>query len=111
VNLNKYDIRETSPLNQPLQDWKESPAVIRLSEYLRINKQHGITLRRTGDGQPCLCFVPGLKKKEENAQRWAIAENAASLFLDAADDLKDLLRSGSLSLPALRRVLPAKQNR
>lgn len=110
MNLNKYDIQkppEPLPLPQPpLQDWKESDAVILLSEYLRINKDQGITLRQCAEEQPCLCFIPGLKKKEIDPTRWAIAENAAQLFLDAADDLQELITRGKLTVPISSRVLP-----
>jgi hypothetical protein len=93
---------ETKP---PLQDWKESPTVIRLSEYLKIKSNCGIKLCQN-DGAPCLVFQPGLKPTDRGSERWTIADNAVGLLIDAADDLKELISNGKLSLPKNPRVLP-----
>jgi hypothetical protein len=103
VNLNKYDIQEpiksVPPSNTPLQDWKESDAVILLSEYLKIKSRCGIKLCQH-DGEPCLVFNPALQTKEKNPERWAVAENLCELFIPAVDDLKELISTGKLAIPA-----------
>lgn len=87
---------------QPLQDWKESVPVILLSEYLKIKKQFGIRLYQN-DGEPFLHLTPGLKAADRESERWEVVQNAAQLFLDAADDLKELMGNDKISLPTLRR--------
>lgn len=93
------DGSKTEP--QALSHWQESAPVVALSDYLKANKQHGITLQQLPDGQPVLVFAPGLKRSD--AERWAAATTAAQLFLAAADDLKELLNNGLLFLQPRRK--------
>lgn len=97
MNFDKYNpIRQAK---QSLNDWQESTPVILLSEYLEINKDQGIVLQQSEDGTPCLSFHPGLSKDDRENGRWLIAMNAKGLLLDAADDLKELIANGKLTLP------------
>lgn len=101
MNFDKYN-----PLKKPpIQNWKESDAVILLSEYLRIHKNQGIKLYQH-DGAPCLVFNPPLKIKD--ADRWQIAENVCGLFEDAIPDLKELIAAGKLELPDRNRTNDGK---
>jgi len=97
MNFDKYN-----PLKQPkprLQDWKDSVSVILLSEYLKTKKEFGIRLCQD-EGELCLHFTPGFQADAIGSERWTVAEIAASLFLEAADDLKELIRNGKLDLPS-----------
>jgi hypothetical protein len=82
----------------PLQNWKESVPVILLSEYLKTRGDFGIKLCHD-NGSPCLCFNPGLSRADKETGRWAIAEIVEGLFMDAADDLKELIANGKIDLP------------
>lgn len=82
----------------PLQSWKDSDAVVLLSDYLKVNSDAGIKLFND-NGVPFLSFSPGITNKDKETGRWAIAAIAASLFLDAADDLIELIAGGKLNLP------------
>jgi hypothetical protein len=79
-----------------LKSWKDSAPVVRLSEYLKIHKDQGITLHQR-DGSPILSFNPGVSQHE--TERWKIAQNAALLLIDAADDLKYLIANGLIDIP------------
>ena len=103
LDFNKYDpLKVTKP---PLKDWTESVPVILLSEYLKANPNAGMKLYQN-EGLPCLILNPGLKADDRGSERWKIIENAVSLLMDAADDLKELIGNGKLSLPIKERVLP-----
>lgn len=92
----------------PLQDWTESVTVVLLSEYLKANPNAGMKLYQN-EGVPSLVLSPGLSASDRGSDRWKIVENAASLLMDAADDLKELIGNGKLSLPNKERVLPNSQ--
>lgn len=97
MNFDKYNpIRQAKP---SLNDWHASTPVVLLSEYLKMHKDQGIILRQTEDGIPCLSFNPGLSKGDQENGRWLIAMHAKGLLLDAADDLKELIANGKLTLP------------
>lgn len=85
---------------QPLQNWTESVPVVLLSEALKIvGKKHGIGLCMADDGRPTLHFSPGLKADAIGSERWNVAEQVAGFFAAAADDLKELISTGKLTLP------------
>lgn len=89
---------------QPLKDWTESVPVVLLSDALKIvGKKHGISLMMHDDGLPSLCFRPGFKAADVGSERWQIADQATGLFIDAIDDLKELINAGKLTLPAYTR--------
>ncbi len=95
-----FDFNKYNPRKKPtLKNWNESTPVVLLSEYLKIKKQFGIRLCQD-EGELCLHFTPGFKADAIGSERWTVAENAASLFLEAADDLKELIRNGKLDLPS-----------
>jgi hypothetical protein len=98
----------------PIQSWKDSATVVRLSEYLKLNKGCGIQIINY-DGMPALRFSPGLRKVDG---RWQIAINAERLLCDAAADVQYLITNGLIDLPSsssidadhpseVPRVLPA----
>lgn len=96
MDFDKYNpLKQTKP---PLQHWNESTPVVLLSEYLK--QQNGTGIRLYNDnGVPDLNFNPGLKAADIGSERWTIAENAAKLFIDAIDDLTELISGGKLNLP------------
>ena len=107
--LNKKDVKnaETTQAryqatSKPavLEDWKDSGSVVRLSEYLKANRDQGIKLILS-DGHPALSFEPGLTKAitQYDKERWQIATNCLSLLSDALSDLKHLLSIGRIHLP------------
>jgi hypothetical protein len=83
-----------------LEDWKDSAPVVRLSEYLKDNKDQGIKLIMS-NGHPALSFEPGLTKATTTQQkeRWQIATNCLSLLQDALSDLRYLISIGRIHLP------------
>lgn len=83
-----------------LEDWRDSAPVVRLSEYLKANKDRGIKLILS-DGHPALSFEPGLTKATTTQQkeRWQIATNCLSLLQDALSDLRHLISFGQIHLP------------
>ena len=87
MNFDKYN-----PLKKPpLQDWKESVPVIKLSDYLKTKSDAGIKLYQN-DGLPCLCFDPGSRSVQ-------VVEEVRVLFEDAMFDLIELISSGKIELP------------
>ena len=97
----KQEVIEYPPVvlsssDRRLESWKDSAPVVRLSEYLKIHKDQGITLHQR-DGSPILSFNPGVSQHE--TERWKIAQNAALLLIDAADDLKYLIANGLIDIP------------
>ena len=85
-------------ITQPLQSWKDSAAVIRLSEYMKAHKDHGIKLYQA-NGEPMLRFEPGLGCADMKTKRWQIAKNIMVLLIDAADDLKYLIANNLIDIP------------
>jgi hypothetical protein len=81
-----------------LQSWKDSAAVIRLSEYLKQHKDRGIYLYQR-NGRPYLYFNPGIVKEDRDTERWHIAFNMTVLFFDAVDDLEYLITKGLIDVP------------
>lgn len=82
-----------------IQSWKDSAPVIRLSEYLKANSQHGIKLYQQ-DGEPLLSFIPGLcGGKGMDVTRWEAACIAANLYMAAVDDIRYLLLRGMINIP------------
>jgi hypothetical protein len=91
---------------QPLQNWTESVPVVLLSDALKIvGKKHGIVLYLSDDGRQALHFMPALPAKAIGSARWNVVEQITAYFLDAAEDLKELITSGKLTLPTTPRRL------
>ena len=104
--LSKTDKDQTSKDIHLLSSWKDSLAVVRLSDYLKEHKKYGMKLYSTDDDKPSLCFEPGLTR--EDIARWQIATEASRLLLEASNDLYQLIDHGLLILPKHKseRVLP-----
>jgi hypothetical protein len=91
------------------QSWRVSGPIVRLSEYLKANKEHGIQVINH-KGMPALRFTPGLRKTNGD-DRWKIAINAETLFWEAFCDLRDFMAKGLIELPSGEpRVLPETPN-
>jgi len=85
--------------DEELQSWKDSAPVIRLSEYLKSNPQHGIKLYQE-NGKPILSFDPGLRGgKNMDVERWSVACQAVDLYHGALMDLDYLLSHGLIDIP------------
>ncbi|MBT6217844.1 MAG: hypothetical protein HOI42_13905 [Candidatus Marinimicrobia bacterium] len=82
----------------PLTDWQDSLPVQLLSSYLKEFYDQGIHLKQTSDGQPVLCFKPGLKLEEKDPERFSIALHAAYLMDNARADLQELIDNDALHL-------------
>lgn len=82
-----------------IQSWKDSAPVIRLSEYMKAQKGHGIKLYQA-NGKPMLRFEPGLGCADMKTKRWKIAKNIMALLIDAADDLKYLIANNLIDIPS-----------
>lgn len=83
--------------------WQDSAPVLRLSAYLRANRDAGIILCCRGDA-PCLVFCPPLRRSDIGSMRWAIAEHAYDLVVDATRDLSILIRSGIIATEDICRL-------
>ncbi len=81
----------------PLNGWKDSASVSRLSIYLKRHQEHGIRLVLRS-GRPALKFEPGLNPKDE--ERWKIAEASVQLLGDAFEDLRELIRRDLIRIPS-----------
>lgn len=79
-----------------LASWKDSPAIVRLSEFIQANRHHGIHVI-TKDGRPVLQFKPGLNRGSR--ERWDAALKAELLYSDAVEDLMKLIKNYKLTLP------------
>ena len=55
-------------------------------------------MKQTSDGQPVLCFKPGLKLEEKDPERFSIALHAAYLMDNARADLQELIDNDALHL-------------
>jgi hypothetical protein len=93
-----------------LQSWKDSAAVIRLSEYLKQHKDRGIYLYQR-NGRPYLYFNPGIVKEDRDIERWHIAFNMTVLFFEAVDDLEYLLNKGLIDIPLQALAMAKDDNR
>lgn len=104
MNFDKYNpltkqvVMITDSSQQPLQHWMDSAPISLLYEYLKMHQGSGIYLKQS-NGCPCLAFNPGMTSTDRGSERWTVSENAVSLFMDAADDLHELMRQGLLYLP------------
>jgi hypothetical protein len=98
MDFNKYNpLKQTKP---PLNDWTESVPVVLLSEALKIvGKKHGISLHLADDGCPTLRLCPGLKGGDQGSVRWDVVEQVYKYFMDAIEDLTELIGAGKLKLP------------
>lgn len=76
--------------------WQDSAPVLRLSAYLRANRDAGIILCCRGDA-PCLVFDPPLRRSDIGSMRLAIAEHAYDMAVDAKRDLSILIQSGIIN--------------
>ena len=81
----------------PLNGWKDSASVSRLSIYLKRHRERGVRLFLR-DGSPALKFEPGLNPKDE--ERWKIAEASVQLLGDAFEDLRELIRRDLIRIPS-----------
>lgn len=98
MNLNKYD--QPKDEKPKLQDWKASVPVVVLSEALKIvGKKYGIVLYLSDDGRPTLHLNPGMGASAIGSERWNAVEQIRAYFLDAADDLRELISTGKINLP------------
>lgn len=79
-----------------LTSWKDSPAVVKLSEFIQANRHHGIHII-TKNGRPVLSFNPGLNRGSR--ERWDAALKAEILYIEAIDDLMQLIRNYKITLP------------
>jgi len=79
-----------------IESWRDSAAVVRLSEFIRENRHHGIHMI-IKYGRPVLHFNPGLRRG--NQERWDIAMRAEILFHEAVDDLMKLIERKKIELP------------
>lgn len=74
-------------VKRPPESWKQSKAIIELSEYLKTCD--GIRLMEH-NGRPVMHFVNGITPK--NKTRWTQAEQALDLLEVALDDIEYLLK-------------------
>jgi len=93
----EYD-EQGNRITPPLQSWKDSAPVIRLSEYLKSYSKYGIKLYQE-DGKPILNFNPGLRGKDMDVERWSVACQAVDLYHAAFNDLQYLLSHGLIDIP------------
>ena len=99
------ELKEAAPVAGGPESWRDSASVLRLSEYMKDNQDHGISLVMK-DGQPALHFDPPLTKKtDQNVERWKVAENCHYLLFDvdygALPDLLRLIELGKIRLPGM----------
>ena len=95
----------------PLKAWRDSTTVVLLSDFIKEHKDRGIILRQTDDGIPCLSFINGLGNDDKATGRWQIAQEAEGLFMNAVDDLKELIANGILKLPISNGTIQGGQRR
>ena len=99
MDLSKYDIPKQEIIPR-FNDWKESVPVVVLSDALKIvGKKHGIGIYLDEEDRPSLHFHPGLRAKDVGSARWDIADQVAGYFLDAAEDLNELIRTNKIIIP------------
>ena len=82
----------------PLYHWRDSWPVELFSSFLQEFNDQGISLKQTKEGQPVLCFNPGLKREEKDPERFSIALHACHLMDYARADLKELIDNDALHL-------------
>jgi len=81
------ELIENVKTDNEINSWRDSESIILLSEYLKENKKHGISLIEKEDCVS-LHFEPGLTLKEK--ERFKIAEHALMLLEEAVDDIRYL---------------------
>jgi hypothetical protein len=111
--MDKYDPlkgKEPEPA-APLgpQSWKDSAAVVRLSEYMKMHNDRGIHLYQR-KGRPYLFFDPGIAGEDKDTERWKIAVNTTVLFFEAVDDLECLISKGMIDVPVQALAKAQKDN-
>lgn len=82
--------------------WMSSPRVILLIEYLKKHEAQAIMLTEYA-GRPGLRFNPGLNAFDLKNERGRIASNAFDLLMDAAEDLKAMIKD-KIEIPLLRSI-------
>ena len=78
------ELIENVKTDNEINSWRDSESIILLSEYLKENEKHGISLIEK-EGCVSLHFEPGLTLKEK--ERFKIAEHALMLLEEAVDDI------------------------
>jgi len=77
--------------------WQDSAPVMRLSAFLRANRDAGIRLCRRGDA-PCLVFDPPLRRSDVGSMRLGSAEHAYDLAIDPKRDMAMMIRAGIITI-------------
>ncbi len=80
--------------------WMHRPAVMRLAEYLQMNRDGGFSIYREENGFR-LHFEPAMTGDDAGTARWTAAQNLCDLLEEARDDLNELISRGDL-LPFIR---------
>ena len=78
------------------------PTVMRLAEYLQMNRDGGLSIYRERDGFR-LHFEPALTGDDVGTARWTAAQNLCALLEEACYDLNELISRGDL-LPFIREI-------
>jgi hypothetical protein len=76
--------------------WRDVPTVVTLSDYLKENKQHGVSVVLM-DKSPAIHCDPGVTPADKD--RWAVLEKALALFRTAEPDMQHLLNNRMIKLP------------
>jgi len=86
-----------SQFDTSMDAWKQFPAVVALSAFLRENNDMGIRLVLL-DGRPTLHFNPGIYKTT-SPERMDVIGQAFDLLLGALPDLEHLVTTGQHIIP------------
>ncbi len=89
----------TNPYPSP---WMHRPAVMRLAEYLKMNREVGFSIYQEKDGFR-LHFEPALTGDDVGTTRWTVAQNLCDLLEEACYDLNELISRGDV-LPFIKTV-------
>ena len=84
---------------EPEEAWQQSPAAVKLSDFLKSYPNQGIKIRRTRDCYPIIA----IGRPDPNAPRINrddFIEYAIHLFQEARPDLETFINSGDLTVPA-----------
>ncbi len=90
----------TNRTNAYPSPWTHRPAVMRLAEYMKMNRDKGFSIYRERDGFR-LHFEPAMTRDDIGTARWTAAQNLCDLLEEARDDLNELISRGDL-LPFIR---------
>ncbi len=82
--------------------WMHRPAVMRLAEYLKMNREEGFSIYREMNGFR-LHFEPAMTRDDIGTARWTAAQNLCALLGEARDDLNELISRGD-RLPFIREI-------